>query len=334
MTPTAKDLTYPGRVERVVVLVDELVSPFELGVACEVFGTDRSAQGIPGWEFAVCSPDARPVRAWSGFTLTDVQDLTAADTADLLIVPTCADRARPPAAPLLAALRAAVDRGALVAGLCSGVFALGHAGLLAGRRCTVHWVYEPEFRPLFPAARLDSAALYVADGPVCTSAGTVAAVDLCLDLVRRTRGVAAATLLARRMVAAPHREGGQAQFVQAPVPAPDDDVLAEVLEWLERRLDQPVTVAELARRSELGERTFLRRFAAATGTTPHRWLTQRRLDRAQHLLETTELPVDQVAVACGYASAAALRHQFGRLRGTSPSGYRRAFGVSDKSGAR
>ncbi|WIV57094.1 GlxA family transcriptional regulator [Amycolatopsis nalaikhensis] len=315
-------------VNRVAVVLADRVSPFELGVACEVFGTDRSADGIEGWDFAVCSPDGGAVESWSGFGLSGLKDLDHAATADLLIVPTCAPRTAPPPEPVLEVLRDAAGRGAWVAGFCAGVFTLGYAGLLDGRRCTVHWVYEAEFRSRFPAALVDPQALYADDGGILTSAGTVAAVDLCLHLVRRLRGVTAATTLARRMVAAPHRAGGQAQFVQAPVPAtaaPDDAVVAEALEWVERRLDQPFTVAELARRSGLGERTFLRRFSAATGTTPHRWLTERRLDRAQALLEEGRLSVEDIATACGYASAAALRHQFSRLRGTSPSSYRTAF---------
>lgn len=224
-------------------------------------------------------------------------------------------------------LRVGAERGAWVAGFCAGVFALGYAGLLDGRRCTVHWFYEQQFRSTFPRADADPSALYTEDDGVLTSAGTVAAVDLCLHLVRRSRGVAAATALARRMVAAPHRLGGQAQFVAAPVPddAAADTVIAEVLELIERQLDRPITVADLARRAGLRERTFLRRFDAATKTTPHRWLTQRRLDRAQHMLESTDLSVDEIATACGYSSAAALRHQFSRLRGTSPRDYRRTF---------
>ncbi|WP_216217548.1 GlxA family transcriptional regulator [Amycolatopsis aidingensis] len=316
------------QVNRVAVVVADRVSPFELGVACEVFGTDRSADGMDGWEFAVCSPGGEPVRSWSGFDLGGLAGLDFADSADLLVVPTCEPRSAEPPRPVLEVLRAAADRGAWVAGFCAGVFSLGYAGLLDGRRCTVHWVYEREFRARFPAAEVDPSALYVDDGGVLTSAGTVAAVDLCLHLVRRLRGVAAANALARRMVAAPHRAGGQAQFVEAPVPegsAPEDAMIAEVLEWIERRLDQPVSVAELARRCGLRERTFLRRFTAATGSTPHRWLTERRLDRAQALLEAGTLSVEDIAVACGYASAAALRHQFTRLRGTSPSAYRRAF---------
>ncbi|VVJ16591.1 Transcriptional regulator [Amycolatopsis camponoti] len=313
-------------VNRVAVVLADHVSPFELGVACEVFGTDRSADGIEGWDFGVCSPAGEPVASWSGFGLTGLHDLDFAASADLLIVPTCAPRTAPPPSPVLDVLRDAAARGAWVAGFCAGVFTLGYAGLLDGRRCTVHWVYEAEFRARFPAASVDTQALYADDGGVLTSAGTVAAVDLCLHLVRRLRGVTAATTLARRMVAAPFRAGGQAQFVQAPVPsAPDDSVVAEALEWVERRLDQPFTVAELARRSGLGERTFLRRFSAATGTTPHRWLTERRLDRAQALLEEGRLSVEDIATACGYASAAALRHQFSRLRGTSPTSYRTAF---------
>ncbi|MEC3981736.1 GlxA family transcriptional regulator [Amycolatopsis sp. H20-H5] len=316
-------------VTKVAVVLADRVSPFELGVACEVFGTDRSADGIEGWEFAVCSPAGAGVRSWSGFGLDGLSSLDFAASADLLIVPTCEPRSARPPEPVVEVLREAAARGAWVAGFCAGVFSLGYAGLLDGRRCTVHWVYEQEFRRRFPAAEVDVNALYVDDDGVLTSAGTVAAVDLCLHLVRRLRGVAAATTLARRMVASPHRTGGQAQFVQAPVPssaAPEDAVLAEALEWIERRLDQPFTVAELARRTGLGERTFLRRFSAATGTTPHRWLTERRLDRAQSLLEAGRLSVEDIAVACGYASAAALRHQFGRLRGTSPSEYRRTFG--------
>ncbi|PXY21702.1 GlxA family transcriptional regulator [Prauserella endophytica] len=315
-------------VEKVAVVVAGEVSPFELGVACEVFGTDRSASGMPGWDFAVCSPGGEPVRSWSGFELGALSPLERAADADLLVVPTCAPRTSPPPDAVLDVLRAAPERGAWVAGFCAGVFALGYAGLLDDRDCTVHWVYEREFTERFPTAKIDATALYAEDRGVFTSAGTVAAVDLCLHLVRKVRGLAAATALARRMVASPHRPGGQAQFVEAPVPeakASDDAVLAEVLEWIERRLDQPVTVAELARRTGLGQRSFLRRFAAATGTTPHRWLTERRLDRAQGLLENGGLSVEEIAVACGYASAAALRHQFTRLRGTSPSAYRRAF---------
>ncbi|MEA5364637.1 helix-turn-helix domain-containing protein [Amycolatopsis sp., V23-08] len=313
-------------VNRVAVVLADHVSPFELGVACEVFGTDRSADGIEGWDFAVCSPGGAPIASWSGFGLAGLADLDFAASADLLIVPTCAPRTAPPPAPVLDVLRDAAARGAWVAGFCAGVFTLGYAGLLDGRRCTVHWVYEAEFRDRFPTALVDPQALYADDDGILTSAGTVAAVDLCLHLVRRLRGVTAATTLARRMVAAPFRAGGQAQFVQAPVPSlPDDSVVAEALEWVERRLDQPFTVAELARRSGLGERTFLRRFSAATGTTPHRWLTERRLDRAQALLEEGRLSVEDIAVACGYASAAALRHQFTRLRGTSPTSYRTAF---------
>lgn len=314
--------------QRVAVVLADQVSPFELGVACEVFGTDRSADGIEGWEFAVCSPEGAPVRTWSDFALTGLHPLEVAERADLLIVPTCAPRSAPPPEPVLATLRGARERGAWVAGFCAGVFSLGYAGLLDEWECTVHWVYEQEFRRRFPRAHLDPSALYADDDGVLTSAGTVAAVDLCLHLVRATRGVEAATALARRMVAAPHRVGGQAQFVQAPVPevaGSDDTVVGEVLEWVERSLDRPITVTDLARRTGLGERTFLRRFAAATGSTPHRWLTERRLDRAQGLLETTTLSVDEIAEACGYASAAALRHQFSRLRGTSPSDYRRAF---------
>lgn len=322
-------------VNRVAVVLADHVSPFELGVACEVFGTDRSADGIEGWEFAVCSPGGGSVPSWSGFGLTGLAGLDFAASADLLIVPTCAPRTAPPPEPVLEVLRDAAGRGAWVAGFCAGVFSLGYAGLLDGRRCTVHWVYEAEFRRQFPAAAVDPQALYVDDGGILTSAGTVAAVDLCLHLVRRLRGIAAATTLARRMVAAPHRAGGQAQFVQAPVPAtaaPDDALVAEALEWVERRLDRPFTVAELARRSGLGERTFLRRFSAATGTTPHRWLTERRLDRAQALLEEGRLSVEDIAVACGYASSAALRHQFTRLRGVAPTAYRAAFRASAHQG--
>src|SRR3954451_12244452 len=224
-------------VNRVAVVLADHVSPFELGVACEVFGTDRSADGIEGWEFGVCSPAGAPVSSWSGFGLTGLHGLDFAASADLLIVPTCAPRTVAPPSPVLDVLRDAAARGAWVAGFCAGVFTLGYAGLLDGRRCTVHWVYEAEFRAGVRTAAVDAEQMYADDGGVLTSAGTVAAVDLCLHLVRRLRGVAAATTLARRMVASPHRSGGQAQFVQAPVPssaAPEDAVLAEALEWIER----------------------------------------------------------------------------------------------------
>jgi len=310
---------------RVAVAVLDRVAPFELGVLCEVFGTDRTADGFPAYEFDLCSPEARPVRTQAGFVITPTADLSPLERADLVAVP-----AHPRDAPippeLGAALCRAAERGAYVMSLCSGAFVLGEAGLLDGRRCTTHWRYAADLERRFPSAEVHPNALYVEDGRILTSAGTAAGIDLCLHLVRREHGSAIATKLARRMVVPPQRAGGQAQFVEAPVPRrPDAPTLEPLLTWLVTNLELSSTVEELANRAHMAPRTFARRFRAETGTTPHDWITDQRVLFARRLLEETDLGVDAVASRAGFGDAAALRHHFSRRVGATPHAYRTTF---------
>jgi transcriptional regulator GlxA family with amidase domain len=315
--------TPPGR--SVAVLGTAGLSAFELGVACEVFGTDRSDRGIPNWDFAVCLDQPGPVRTRSGFTVDSPYGLERLAGADLVIVSSWPrlDAAPPPA--VIDALHAALDRGAWALGFCSGTFALAYAGLLEGRRATTHWFYADRFRALFPAVELDADVLYVAETAVMTSAGTSAAVDLSLQVLREIDGPEVANAVARRMVVPPHRDGGQAQFVEHPLPPDGDHDLADLLAWMADHLADDLTVSGLARREHLSERTFARRFRAETGTTPHHWLTWQRVLLAQRLLETTDLDVDQIARRVGFGGAATLRHHFSGRVGTSPQRYRRTF---------
>jgi transcriptional regulator GlxA family with amidase domain len=309
----------------VAVLATQDMSAFELGVACEVFGTDRSERGIPLWDFALCLDRPGPVRSRSGFTLDSPHGLDQLASADLVIVPGWPHLAEPASAAVADALRAAAGRGAWLLGFCSGTFALAHAGLLDGRRATTHWYYADRFRALFPAVDLDPDVLYVADEPVMTSAGTSAAIDLSLHVLRMVDGPEIANAVARRMVVPPHRDGGQAQYIERPLPADDEHDLTDLLAWMSEHLEEDLSVARLARRTHMSERTFARRFRAETGTTPHSWLTWQRVLHAQRLLETTELDVDRIAGRAGFGSAATLRHHFLGRVGTSPQRYRRTF---------
>ena len=311
--------------KRVAVAVLDQVAPFELGVLCEVFGTDRTVDGFPGYTFTICSPGGRPVRTSSGFTLTPHADLAPLDAADLVAVPAHPLDADVPM-PFITALQRAVARGAYVLSVCSGAFVLGEAGLLDGRRCTTHWRYADELARRFPLAQVHPNALYVEDGTVLTSAGTAAGIDLCLHLVRREHGSEIATKLARRMVVPPHRDGGQAQYVETPLPrTPSAPTLEPLLEWLMAHLDEPVDVDALASRAHMAPRTFARRFRAETGTTPHDWLTGQRVLLARRLLEETDLSVEAIAVRTGFGAAAALRHHFTRRVGATPNAYRTTF---------
>jgi transcriptional regulator GlxA family with amidase domain len=212
--------------------------------------------------------------------------------------------------------------------VCSGAFALGQAGVLDVRRSTTHLGYTDELRRSFPLAHIEPDVLYVADSGVLTSAGTAAGIDLCLHLVREIQGTEVANRLARRMVVPPHRDGGQAQFIDLPVPASSDGSLAELLDWMSAHLDVELTVDELAARAHMSARTFARRFKAETGTTPHRWLVVQRVLRAQELLESSDEPIERVAELAGFGNAATLRHHFGLVRGTTPQAFRRTFRVA------
>jgi AraC family transcriptional regulator, transcriptional activator FtrA len=314
---------------RVAVLALDQVAAFELGVVCEVFGTDRRADGFPHYDFQICSVTGAPVTTQSGFQIVPHADLSALDTADLVVAPARPLDAASPAAAC-AALRRAADRGAYLLSVCSGAFLLGDAGLLDGRRCTTHWRHAGELARRFPTATVLPNSLYVEDGKVLTSAGSAAGIDLCLHLVRKEHGSAVATALARRMVVPPHRDGGQAQYIEAPVPsAPDAPTLEPLLGWLLEHLAEPATVESLAQRAHMAPRTFARRFRAETGTTPHDWLTAQRVLLARRLLEETELSVDAVAGRAGFGDAAMLRHHFTRRVGATPHSYRHTFRQRD-----
>ncbi|MEU5563724.1 GlxA family transcriptional regulator [Micromonospora musae] len=309
----------------VAVLALDQVAPFELGVLAEVFGTDRTADGFPAYRFDVCSPDGAPVRTSAGFQLVPHADLAPLEQADLVAVP-AHDRCATVPEPVLEALRRAEARGAHLLSVCSGAFLLGAAGLLDGRDCTTHWRYVDDLQRLHPTARVQCNSLYVADGRLLTSAGTAAGIDACLHLVRQEHGSATATRLARRMVVPPHRDGGQAQYIEAPIPrAPEAPTLEPVLEWLMGHLERPVTVDELAARAGMAPRTFARRFRAETGTTPHDWVTNQRVLLARRLLEETGLSVEAVADRAGFGDAATLRHHFTRRVGAAPQSYRSTF---------
>ncbi|BCJ32640.1 AraC family transcriptional regulator [Actinocatenispora thailandica] len=308
------------------------VAAFELGVICEVFGVDRTAQGFPPYEFALCSPGGRPVRCKSGYQIVPDHDLAPLADADVVAVPAMGHASNPPAGPLpvpaelTAALRAAAARNAWVVSVCSGAFVLGEAGLLDGRRCTTHWMYAADLAARYPTAKVDPDVLYVEDRPILTSAGTAAGIDACLHLVRQEQGSAVATALARRMVVPPHRDGGQAQYIETPVPvAAAAESLQPLLTWMQAHLAEELTVEALAARVHLAPRTFARRFRAETGATPHDWLVGQRVLLARTLLEETELGVEQIARRAGFGNAAALRHHFTRRLGTAPVAYRRRF---------
>jgi transcriptional regulator GlxA family with amidase domain len=309
----------------VAVLLDG-VNPFELAVVCEVFGTDRSDEGLPVYDFAVASAEGPTLRSHAGFSLQVEHGLERLESADLIAVPAGArydTRAFPP--ELLQALRRGVDRGARVLSVCSGVFVLAAAGLLDGRRCAVHWHHADELARQYPGVTVEPDVLYVDEDRVITSAGTAAGIDACLHLVRKEQGPEVANKIARRMVVPPHRDGGQAQYIERPLPKTSCDTVGEVLAWMEAHLDQEVTVEQLAARAHMAPRTFARRFQQETGTTPYRWILRQRVLLAQELLEGTDETMDAIAWRTGFGTAAALRHQFVRALGTTPNAYRRAF---------
>jgi transcriptional regulator GlxA family with amidase domain len=317
-------------VHRIAVLALDNVVAFDLAIPAQVFGHPDERDR---YRVRVCAEQAGPVRTSTGFDIVAPHGVAAVRWAATIVVPGFehTERAVPP--PVVDALRAADRRGARMISICTGAFALAAAGILDGRRATTHWRHAPELRARHPEIDLDPGVLYVDEGRVLTSAGVAAGIDLCLHVVARDHGAAAANRIARRMVVAAQRGGGQAQFVERSVPAPTDGGLGATRTWMLDRLAHPLTVAEMARHAVRSERSFARHFRAETGTTPLRWLHEQRLLHARRLLEGTDLPVEDVAARSGFGTATTLREHFGRATHTTPTAYRRTFRVVGTSTA-
>jgi transcriptional regulator GlxA family with amidase domain len=309
---------------RVVAVPLAGVRALDLAAPAHFFGH----LGRTDYDFALATAVPGPVRTSSGFEILVEAGPKAIESADTVVVPGHSRPEQSPPKEVLDALREAAGRGARTVAICTGAFALAHAGLLAGRRATTHWEAAEALAASFPQVEVDPDVLFVDEGPVLTSAGVAAGIDLCLHIVRADHGVELANAFARRTVVAPHRDGGQAQFIDLPVPpmieagAAD---LAATRAWALERLDEPLDVATLSHHAMVSPRTFARRFRAETGTTPHKWLVQQRILQARRLLESSGAPVEEVASRCGFGSAASLRAHFKHQTGTSPTAYRRTF---------
>lgn len=309
----------------VVALVYDGLCAFEFSCVAEVFGLARPEVGPNWYRFATCALNARKVRGQYGLTMQVDAGLERLVTAGTVLIPGWQGVNVPVQPAIVEALREAHRRGARLLSICSGSFVLAATGLLEGRRATTHWRYADALQQRYPGIRVDPDVLYVDEGQVMTSAGSAAGLDLCLHLVRRDYGAQIANQVARRLVIAPHRDGGQAQFLQRPVERIERHSLSAVLEKIRRRLGEPLRIAQLARLAAMSERTFMRRFRASTGLSPADWITRQRVDRARELLESTGLSIEQIAAKSGLGTATTLRHHFRRRVGISPAAYRRRF---------
>lgn len=311
---------------RVAVLAFDGVSLFHLSVPGVVLGSLNASSESIRYEVRYCAEKPGRIRSDQGITIEVTDGLDALRKADIVIVPAWSNADEPASRALAAALRLAHARGKLIVGLCLGAFVLGDAGLLDDREATTHWIVRDVFSRRFPRTRFRPDVLYVADGNIITSAGTVAAIDCCLHLVRQRHGADVANRTARMLVTPPHRQGGQAQYIEQPVPQlPSENRLPGVLEWARERLAEPLSLDALAEVARMSRRTFTRRFREATGTTVNKWVNAERVARAQQLLETTEMPIDAIASKAGFGTTLSLRQQFSAQLGTSPSSYRRTF---------
>jgi transcriptional regulator GlxA family with amidase domain len=321
----AKAATKSSQPHPIALMVCDGVTLFGLGAACDVFGDDHG--GSPLYSLAICGPSSS-VTTDAGFSMQVPHGLDAVGRARTVIV---LATERPEQVPddVLDVLRQARSAGKRLVSLCTGAFILAAAGILDGHAATTHWSECADLARRYPRVRVDPKVLYVDEGDLLTSAGSAASIDLCLHVVQRDYGAEVATRFARDLVVPLHRDGGQAQYIDAPLPVPGaDDLFADTIGWLQGNLAQDSTVAALAARSAMSERTFARRFAASTGTTPYAWIARERVRLAQRLLETTDLPVEAIARESGLGSAANLRKHFARTLATSPQAYRRNFAAS------
>lgn len=321
--PSAKKSHSRLRERTVAILAYDGVNGFELGMAVEVFGLEE--MGEEWYRVLVCADrPTQPVGAGAGFRIVADAGLDRVSEAGTIVVPGWRDVDVTPPAAILDTLVRAHARGARIASICSGVFVLAAAGLLAGRRVAVHWAQAQALASRYPHLQVDPAVLYVDEGSVLTSAGRSAGLDLCVHIVRRDFGPAVANIVARRLVIPAHREGGQAQFIARPV-REEGDPLAALLAWAREHLSETLSIAELAEQAGMSRRTFIRRFEEATGMAPGEWVVQERVAHARSLLETSAMPIEHIATAAGFGSADALRHHFRQRLGTSPARYRASF---------
>lgn len=311
----------------VVAVAYDGLCAFEFGVASELFGLARPELDVDWYEYDVVAVDPGPLRTLGGLTVQAPTDLDRIVDAGTVVLPGWRDPDERPPDDLLEAIRAAHHRGARLMSICSGVFVIAATGLLDGKAATTHWRYTERLRAQYPHIDVQPDVLYVDNGSILTSAGSAAGLDLGLHLIRRDFGADVANAVARRLIVPPHRDGGQAQYIRQPVVEDGGTALAAAMDWAVEHLAEPLTVADLAERALMSERTFARRFQADTGVSPHRWLTQQRVLRSQHLLETSDLSIDAIAAAAGFGSAANLRHHFERETQTTPSRYRATFAV-------
>lgn len=319
---------------RVAVLAFDGVSLFHLSVPGLVLGAVRSGADESDYKVSYCAETPGVVTSDQGLDVAIAHGLELFEAADVIVIPAWGNQMTPASEPLVKALHDANARGKFIVGLCLGAFVLGDAGLLDGREATTHWAAREAFARRFPAVRFRPEVLYVNDGNIMTSAGTVAAIDCCLHLVRQKLGAEVANRTARMLVTPPHRQGGQAQYIEHPVPQlPSETHLSNVLAWARVNLASDLSLDVLAGRAKMSRRTFTRRFKEATGTTVSKWVNAQRVVRAQALLETTDLPIECVAGEAGFGTPLSLRQQFGVHLGTSPSEYRRSF-FSDSVDAR
>ena len=315
----------PPRNNRVAVVAYDGLCTFEFGIAVEVFGLPRPEMGPDWYRFTVVAAEPGPLRATGGIRVAADGGLERLKGVGTIVVPGWRDAAEPPPADLVDALCAAHKRGARLVSLCSGVFVLAATGLLDGRRATTHWRYAARLAERHPTIRIDPDVLYVDEGDILTAAGSAAGLDLCVHIVRRDHGPRAANRVARRLVIPPHREGGQAQFVERPVAEREGTRFSGLLDRMRRRLTEDWSVARIAREAAMSERTLMRKFRDTTGTSPGEWLIGERLAHARTLLEERALSVERLAAECGFGSTDTLRHHFRRRYGVSPRSYRARF---------